>query len=325
MLRILRAMPLLLLSAAVTAAEPTYPCFRVEQAPAIDGVVRDDPAWSAVRTVTGFEVLGGDYTTAKQSVAHACWNGATLYLAVVCEEPDIAQVSSTMSDGGDLWLEDSVEIFIEPARNGPVYQLIVSAGGSRTGSKAAADAEGWEAAAHRGDQHYAVELAVPLGVFHEEPGADWHIAFCRNIWTYESGGDKFTSWPGLTGAFLEPESYARLEFRESIAPPERREPLERALNADYRGHLVAQVRALAPAVREHMPTLKRAARDEDSPLQEQARETVLTWWRMQRLAEGAADAPLERLREAAARSKALRRRCYELRYRYLLEGLLQGR
>ena len=332
MLRMTRALPLLCtavmaLSVFVVwgAPEPTYPCLRVDSAPVIDGAVTGDPAWAAVPGVTGFYALGGGYTLAKQSTAYACHDAETLYLAVICEEPDIARVKSVMKDGDGLWSEDSVELFIEPARGGPAYQFVVSAGGAKTGAAAAADTEGWRAAAQRGDREYSIEVALPLAVFREQPNeGGWHIAFCRNIWTTDSGGDKFTSWPGLTSRFLEPEHYARLQFRDALASPELRDAAERTLNAGYRAELVAQVRALAPAAAQYLDVLKQAADDDTVPLQREARQSLLTWSRVGRLAGDASDAPMQQLREAAARSTSLRQESYELKYRYLLEKLLRG-
>ncbi len=325
MLRTTRLLLLIAATALSAAAEPNYPCFRVEQAPAIDGVVRGDDTWAAVPAVTGFEALGGGYTEAKQSFAYACHDAEGLYVAVVFEEPDIDQVSSVMSDGDGLWLEDSLELFVEPVRAGPVYQFVVSAGGAKTGAKAAADVTGWRVAVRRGDGSYSVELALPWSVFHAGPGEGWHIAFCRNIFTCASGGDKFTSWPRLISQYHEPESYARLELLDAPASPERRDAAERALNADYRAHLMAQVRALVPAGEQYMPTLRQAAADDASRLQGEAREAVMTWRGVRRTADEAEEAPIRRLREAATRARALRQQAYELTYRYLLDGLFEDR
>ena len=319
----------LLLCAAIAlpalAAEPTYPCFRASQAPAIDGVVLDDPAWEDVPGVTGFYALGGDYTVAKQSTARACWDDANLYVSVVCEEPDIAAIKPLMRDGDGLWSEESVEFFVEPIRNGAIYQIVVNTGGARTFGTDTPFVEGLRAAAHRGEAHYSVELAIPLAGIEADLHADqWHVAFCRNIWTYTSGGDKFTCWPALRSQFREPASFALLQVSDGVASPQRCAAAERALNADYRTHLVAQVQALTQAADDYLPVLRRAARDQAYPLRAEARETVMTWWRVLRLAEGAGDAPMGELREAASIANELRERSHNLKYAYLIEVLLEG-
>ena len=151
---------------------PVYPCFSVEEAPVVDGAVADDAGWAGVPRVTGFYALGGGYTEAKQSVALACRDADRLYVAMVCEEPDIAEARWVMGDGDALWLEDGVEVFIEPARGGATYQFIVTGAGARRGAEAAASVEGWEAAAQRGEDGYSIEL-TSAGGFAREPDADW--------------------------------------------------------------------------------------------------------------------------------------------------------
>ncbi|MGD9498040.1 MAG: carbohydrate-binding family 9-like protein, partial [Armatimonadota bacterium] len=309
---------------AVAGAEPTYPCFRVELAPAIDGAVLEDAAWSQVPGVTGFCVLGGGYTQAKQTTAFACHDSRSLYVAMVCEEPEIARVQSKMRDGDELWLEDGVEVFVQTP-SGAIYQFAVTAGGARRGVEAVAGNVGWDAAAHRGADHYSVELAVPFELLHARPeDGGWRVAFCRNIWTTAAGGDRFTSWPALRAAFREPGSFARLELRVGAASAQQGAAAEQALNADYRAHLVGQVNIAAAGAEQYIGVLRRAARDEQSAMRAEAREVVMAWWRAQRLAGTAAQAPIARLREVATMSTDLAQRSEVLAYRYLIEELLEG-
>lgn len=311
--------------AAGAVGTPTYPCFRAPQPPVIDGVIEGDAAWDAVPGASGFYVLGGGYTIAKQTTAFACYDDEHLYVAMLCEEPDIDLLKSVMKDGDDLWTEDSVEVFVEPVAGGLVYQFAVSAGGAPRGAEAATGLAGWEAAAHKGEEAYGIEMRLPFAAFEAAPPAAqaFRVAFCRNIWTYASGGDKFTSWPALSGRFREPTSFATLSFHPATPTTAQRQQAETVLNAGYREHLMRQVVALAPAAAEYMPVLKLAAADEDSKLREEAREVIRQWRRVERLASTASEAPLKRLREAAGRSSALTHVSYELKYRYLLEQLLR--
>jgi len=319
------AVPALCASVTRAAPAPIYPCLRVDTPPVIDGDVKADPAWANIPGVTGFHALGGGYTVAKQSTAYACHDADNLYLAMVCEEPDIAQVKSVMKSGDGLWGEDSVEIFVEPTPGAPVLQFVVSAGGAMTGAAAAADLQNWKGTAKHDEGGYSVEVSVPIEDFREQPKpGDWHIAFCRNIWTTISGGDKFTSWPGLVSRFLEPEHYAVLQFRDTVATPELRDAADKSLNADYRATLVAQVKALAPPAGEYMDVLKQAATDDTVPMQGDALQMLAAWSRVGRLAQEAANAPMGDLRQAAARASSLQKESYELKYRYLIEKLLQG-
>jgi hypothetical protein len=306
------------------AGVPTYPCFRAPEPPVIDGEVRGDAAWEAVPGATGFRVLGGDYAVQKQATGFACYDDEHLYVAMLCEEPDIELVRSVMKDGDDLWAEDSVEIFVEPTRGGLVYQFVVTAGGSRQGAEAMTGLAGWQAAAQRTEGGYGVELLLPFELFGVEPAAQsCHIAFCRNIWTYDSGGDKFTTWPALTRRFLEPENFAALEFQPTAASPAQREHTESVLSGDYRASLAQQVTALAPAAGEYLPVLTLAAADEGSGLRREARRVIQQWRQVERLARTVPEAAVARLREAAGQASALRQTSYDLKYRYLLEQLLE--
>jgi len=309
---------------ASAARTPTYPCFRASQAPVIDGVIASDTAWEGVPGVSGFYVLGGGYTLAKQTTAFACYDDENLYVAMLCEEPDIAQVKSVMKDGDDLWTEDSVEIFVQPVVNGRVYQFAVSAGGATRGAEAASGAGAWQAAAHKAQDAYAIEAGFPLALFGDppQPGGSYRVAFCRDIWTYVSGGDKFTCWPALSNRFLEPQNFAMLVFQPETATRAEAAKAEADLNAHYRKSLVQEIVALAPAVKEYLPTLELAAADQASDLRDEARRLIAQWQRLDRLARVATEAPLPQLRQAAAESSALRQTSYELKYRYLLEQLL---
>ncbi len=77
---------LTLLVVPATAARMSYPCYRMDAPPVLDGQVDDDPAWTGAPTATGFSRLGADFTEAKQTKFQAGWDDAALYLAIVCEE-----------------------------------------------------------------------------------------------------------------------------------------------------------------------------------------------------------------------------------------------
>ncbi len=318
------ALAVLITLPAFADERPVYPCFEVGEAPAIDGVVEGDGAWANVPRVGGFYALGGGYTVAKQSSALVCRDAGHLYVAMVCEEPDSAQMQPQLGDGDAVWMEDSVEIFVEPGRGGVAYQFVVGAGGARLGARGAELVEGWQAAAHRGEGDYSIELSIPLAGFDRKLDAQWRIAFCRNIYTTASGGDKFTCWPALRAAFYEPSSYAGLDLRRETPSAELRAAAERELNAEYRAYLVAQVRELAPAGEQFLPTLRQAATTDGDPLQADAQRTVLAWARVQQAADGAADAGIGELRDAAVLARELRERSYQLAWQHQMEQLLRA-
>ncbi|MCK5802659.1 MAG: carbohydrate-binding family 9-like protein, partial [Lentisphaeria bacterium] len=193
------------------AAEPlTYSCHRPAVAPVIDGKVTADPGWRGIPGVTGFCKLGSDYTMAKQSIAMVCWGDEALTIAMVCEEPDAAKLKPVIKDGGQTWTEDSVEIFIQPDPKSSPFQIGVTCGGAKGAGVGSPDIAKCQAAAFIDKNTYELELRIPyaaLGTTKPADSATWRIAFCRNTWTTDSGGDKFTSWPPLQSRFLEPENF----------------------------------------------------------------------------------------------------------------------
>jgi len=288
----------------------------------MDGQVTGDPAWEAVPAVTGFSKLGDGYTEAKQTWARACWDDKAFYVGIVCEEPDIARMKLQVRDGGDTWLDDGIETFLLPTGSLHATQFAVTAGGARGGFEGAPDILRYQAAAHAGKASYELEVRIPfdlLGVT-PKPGDRWRGSFCRNIWTTQSGGDKFTSWPPLQTRFLEPEHFATLEF--AAAPPDAAEVAVIAdrLNAAYRADLTRRLRALASEGREYLPALEEASSKER--FRSRATELRGRWRELDRALASADTTPLPELRRLLTGAQALTQGSYDLKYAYLIATVL---
>ena len=177
----------------VHASPPDYPCFRADAPPVIDGD-GGDACWQATPLATGFSILGDGFTDAKQTAFRLCWDSTALYLLVVCEEPDVAALRLIMRDGGVVWSDDSIEVFLQPGGAGSAYQFGISAAAARTTGAGTADFRKFEAAASLGAASYTLEIAIPHELIGAAPsqGDTWRGNLCRNIWTKISGGDKFT-------------------------------------------------------------------------------------------------------------------------------------
>jgi hypothetical protein len=326
MRRALRGLPFILLPAlcvpAFTARVPTYPCYRPPVAPVMDGRVTGDPAWETVPAVTGFSKLGDGYTEAKQTWARACWDEQAFYVGIVCEEPDIAHMQLQVRDGGDTWLDDGIEVFLLPSGSLHATQFVVTAGAARGGYEGAPDILRYQAATHAGEASYELEVRIPfdlLGVT-PKPGDRWRGNFCRNIWTTQSGGDKFTSWAPLQTRFLEPEHFATFEF--AAAPPDAAQVSAIAdhLNAAYRADLTKRVQAAATAGREYLPALTEAsAADRFRP---KALELRRGWRELDRALANADTTPLLELRRLLKGAQALTQGSYDLKYAYLIATVL---
>ncbi len=321
----IRRLPIIVLlwAALPTAfwAAPLYPCYRLAAPPQMDGEVARDPAWQSVPGVSGFYRLGFGRTKDKQSLAYAAWDPDNLYVTLVCEEPDIGAIHPLQKEGGDLWLEDSIEIFVLPPKQTSAFHFIVNTAGARRAAEGAEGNYDWQAAVKRGRDEYSVELKLPFAVFEQAPsqGAAWRIAFCRNIFTTTSGGDKFTSWPALQSRFLEPANFARLKFRGAAPGPEKALAEQRKLNAAYRKELLSELESVL------------AQGDEVARIIEQTQNVAKTasrsatlrraWNKARRLWRRRETASLAQLREATVAGSSAARALYDLKYEALMEQL----
>jgi len=302
---------------------PTYGIYRLPGAPKLDGEVSADPAWKAVPGVTGFYILGGDFAIEKQTTAKAGWTPDALYIAVICEEPDIALIKSRMKDGDDLWTEDSIEIFLQlPDRNG-IFQLVVNTAGAKTLGTGNLILDSWKAATKKGKDTWSVEIEIPFASLRTKVagGTVWHGAFCRNIWQYKSGGAKFNCWPALRKRFHEPEHFAAWKFEDRTLSPERAAAEELWFCRDYRNYLRKQVKELKHSARAYREALERAAAV--PKFRDEAEALLKLWQTVGDLVRAGRSAPIGRLREIAGQAEDLQTRSYELKYRYLIDGLFE--
>jgi hypothetical protein len=310
--------------ASCDAAAPTYPCYRPAVAPVIDGDVAGDPAWRNIPAVTGYSVLGDGFTMAKQTTAQASWDDDALYIAVTCEEPDAPNLQMTIKDGGPVWSDDSLEIFVRPGANADVLQFGVTAGGAKGAGAGMPDFTKVQAAAKMGDGFYSIELRLPFDVLRvkEKPkvGDVWYGNFCRNIFTTRSGGDKFTSWAPLKRQFLEPENFAAFDLLGPAPDVAEAGKISARLNAPFREKLVGMVAAAAAKSADYAEVLKEAAQDPEYGTR--ANDLRLRWDRVVRLSRTSSEASVWDLRKALVSLDALVHESYDLKYNYLIAKLL---
>jgi len=306
----------------LAAAEPTlrYDCYRSAVAPTVDGVVTGDPAWAGIPGASGFRRLGADYTVPKQTTAYATWDDGSLYVAIVAEEPDVARLKPQVPDGGFCWTEDGVELWIQPAGRGPL-QFGITAAGARCTGEGGLGLEGWEAKASHTDEAYSLEVRFSFAFLGATPadGEVWHGNFCRNIFTTDSGGDKYTTWAPLATRFLEPEDFPPFHFQARTLTPQAARETEAALNAGYRESLVAGLKALETEAPEYAPILDQAVRD--PRYRAAAAPLKAAWEAALALERQTATASLTDVRSILGRAEQLRTDTYNLKYRVLLDQL----
>ncbi len=302
----------------------SYPCFRSVQAPKVDGEIAADEGWKSIPGATGFYKLGGGFTEAKQSTVRATWDTEALYVAMECEEPDIGEVKGERRDGEDLWLDNSVEIFVQPKDSASTYQFIANTVGARQGGEGNPGHTTWQAAAQKYRDAWVIEVRIPFSVLGRTPkqGDVWTATFCRNIFVTTSGGDKFTCWAPLVSRFFEPENFGELQFLASPGSEPQARQSEQEMNREYRAYLEAEAAEAGKAVITCEEVL---ARGEQLPkYQQKASEIRKQWNAIQAALHDPRTASLKDLRQAIRKARPLTQESENLKYRILLEELFKG-
>ena len=231
-----------------------YPVHLLESAPLLDGKIEDDPAWTDIPRATGFHVLGGRRLVAEQSSFRMAFTANALYVAAVCEEPDIASVKDKYSDGDqDIYKDNVVEIFVWPARSAKVLQVLVNTRGAHTDCLNNAGGEFHDlapspvsrAAAFRSAGRYSVEIEIPFDKIGLTPsdGDVWRGNVCRNDVSAGPDSAVYSTWARLVARSLEPDNFARLVF--DARPPEHKRTVihsEAAAGDDIELHLVVDLK-----------------------------------------------------------------------------------
>ena len=189
-----------LLSRPVTA-QPTLQAQLLDEPPALDGLVLEDPLWQSVAPGTNFQQVQpneGMPASARTEV-RVGYSADTLFVAVVCFDDDPASliVADSRRDA-DLSDLDSFQIIIDgfqDRQNGFVFGTtpaageydgqVTKGGGGGFGSSSFNlnwDAP-WEVQTHIGDFGWSAEFAIPFKSlrYRGQGQQNWGINFQRNI------------------------------------------------------------------------------------------------------------------------------------------------
>lgn len=199
-------------SSAVPEVEPSY----VTQAPVVDGSLHD-AAWQGATKTGGFVNRHSGSPAAQCTDVRVCYDRSTLYLAFECYESKIGDLNAECtSDGGPVWNDDSIEVFISPdsvAGAGNCYQFVVNFVGAKTALRPGGTplALNWKAAAGKTRDRWIVEIAIPFATLSPlgRNAKCWRANLCRNdLQRFE-----MTSW-----SFV-PRWYATYSRFGKLVPP----------------------------------------------------------------------------------------------------------
>ena len=216
-----------MLCAVAVASEPGFEITipKTTSAPAIDGVL-DDAIWQAAPTATVDNInTGGKVEAPYVATAMAAYDNSKLYVAFHNGEPNPG--ACTMTSPGhdvDVWRDDEIELFIEPALAGaqPYYPIMIHAANVMQDDESGGAGAGWEpnleSAVQMGTDCWTIELSVPfsdLGVAAGSPdGQTWGWNFNRHIVT---DIDVWVGWATTGASFHTPERFGTLTFGEVLA------------------------------------------------------------------------------------------------------------
>ena len=137
-----------------------------------------------------------------------------LYLAVVCQDPEVANLAAVVNKrDGDIANDEAVIISIVPHKDEKmVYQFGVNCDGIEYDAKGGVKEWNgkWKSAARINGEDWTVEMAIPYKVLElpsaPEEGDEWRINFFRSA----KGTSEKSEWAATLGSPLEVERLGSL-------------------------------------------------------------------------------------------------------------------
>ena len=194
-----RAMPMVLLGLALvqiqqaraTEGTKSFPAYRADTPPVIDGRL-NDPLWQSAPVIDDFhQIKPGDGATPSQlTEVHLAYDRDYLYFAGTLHEKDPSQISATvMQNGQGFPYDDRITIVIDPFNTGKTgYRFETNALGGRNdaiyiGTNFSQDWDViWDAASQITDNGWTFEMAIPFkSIPFDETIDTWGVNLSRGI------------------------------------------------------------------------------------------------------------------------------------------------
>ncbi|NLO07995.1 MAG: hypothetical protein GX131_19410 [candidate division WS1 bacterium] len=186
--------------------------------PVIDGA-RDDEAWQYATElepfVATFSVERPDLAT---TLAHVAYDDEALYVAIRCMEPQMEAMEVIGGSRDDnVWMGDSVDLFLQREQGGRFYHIIVNPANVIWDAVHEGEAgdRSWDpdyqSATYRGDEFWNVEIALPWATMGWEAptrGDTLRANICRQ----RRAVSELSSWSQVVTGFVEPGSFGTWKF-----------------------------------------------------------------------------------------------------------------
>jgi len=310
------AFTLFTLAFATAGERRFYPCHRLEQPPLIDGKT-DDEAWQNIPEAAGFYIFGvtGKYAVEEQTCFKAGWTADALYFTVCSDESSPEKMVALLKDGGDLWMEDSIELFIYP-NGAPAYaHLLVNSLGSRQNKLGTMN---WEAKTVVGENNWTLEARISFSALTRpapQEGDEWAVNIARNRLT-GSGNERCTSWPLLETGFHDLPNFGRFAFKGAAG--DRKIAEENEINQKYVRDLAGKITKCIGLAPEYEKDLSGLLKLENGWTEA---ETLLKEWQRLRNEASRTDADYRRLAKLCNDLSALRQKSDDCIARGIMETL----
>ena len=199
----------------------------VKAAPKIDGTL-DDEVWKSAATYTAFKTGDGKESKTKTKL-YVAQDDNALYIAVECFEDAKAlkNLTAEVKDhDGNVWEDDSVEVFVDPAgKKKDYYQIIINSKGTTydafcVGEGGKESDVDWnpkfQSAAKVGKESWVAEYAFPWSIFTKTKVMDTTWGF--NILRNRPGDAEALYFAPLDGSAHQPELFGKLTGVAPKAP-----------------------------------------------------------------------------------------------------------
>lgn len=177
---------------------------QVVTAPKIDGVL-DDSCWMQAGVMKDFSINVGGKPLA-QTIARVVSDGEYLYFGVECMEEYVNSIAANVTQNqGEVYMDDCIELFIDPAHNNANYkQICVNVLGyysTHTG-----DGKSWKptnikTAGSRGKDRWFLEVGIPMAEL-QLKGKTFGLNVCRERRPIEVF--ELSCWSPTNGSFGQP-------------------------------------------------------------------------------------------------------------------------
>lgn len=199
----------------------SFPGGNTKSPPVIDGH-RDDLAWGYATELAPFiGTFSSSEDVQATTLAHVTYDDHALYVAIRCMEPMTEEMELIGSNRDDnVWLGDSVDLFVQRAEGEPYYHIIINPEGVRWDGVHDDDEADlswdpdYESAAlmtKENDGFWNVEIALPwsaMGMDAPDPGETLRANICRQ----RRPEKELSSWSQCVNGFVEPGSFGTWNF-----------------------------------------------------------------------------------------------------------------